>query len=452
MSAPATDLSPLREVGCILLPGDEGFEAACLPWNLAFPLHPAAVAVPRSVDDVIAAVTAADRAGLRIAPQSTGHAAAAIAPSVGDDTLLVRLHGLTGVSVDVAAATARVLGGTVWREVVETVAPHGLTAVHGSAGDVAVAGYVLGGGLSFYGRQHGLAAAGARAFDVVTASGRLVRASATEHADLFWALRGGGGNFGVVVAIELELLPIIDVVAGMLVWDLDRAPEVLPAWNEWSVSAPESATTSLRMMRLPHVPELPPFLRGRRLIVIDGALLTDDEDADALLAPFRGLAPEIDTFGRIPAVGLLEVHMDPPQPSPSVSDHALLGDLDDAAVDTLLAVAGPDAASAPMIVELRQLGGALAGGHDGALPGLDARFVVYTVAITPVPESVVHGRQQTAAVVDAVRPWATSAVFSNFADRSRPASALFDPEVCARLATVRDAYDPRRRMLAAHPV
>jgi FAD/FMN-containing dehydrogenase len=408
--------------------------------------------VPRSVDDVIAAVTAADRLGLRIAAQSTGHAASAIAPSVGDDTLLVRLNELTGVAVDVATATARVLGGTVWRDVVETAAPHGLTAVHGSAGDVAVAGYVLGGGLSFYGRRHGLAAAGVRAFDVVTASGRLVRASATEHTDLFWALRGGGGNFGVVVAVDLELLPITDVVAGMLLWDLDRAPEVLRAWNEWTTTAPDSATTTLRMMRLPPIPELPPFLSGRRLVVIDGALLTDDEDAAALLAPFRALTPEVDTFGRIPAVSLLEVHMDPPQPSPAVSDHAMLRDLDDAAVDALLAAAGPDAASAPMIVELRQLGGALAGGHDGALPGLDARFTVYAVAMTPVPESMALGQQLTTAVVGAVRPWATDTVFANFADHSQPASALFDPEVCARLAAVREEYDPRRRMLAAHQV
>ena len=452
MSAPTIDLSPLREAGCILLSGDAGYEAACTPWNLAFPQRPAAVAVPRSVDDVVAAVVAADRVGMRIAPQSTGHAASAIAASVGDDTLLMRLHELTGVTVDVPAQTARVLGGTVWRDVVEAVAPHGFTAVHGSAGDVAVAGYVLGGGLSFYGRQHGLAASGVRAFDVVTASGRLVRASAHEHPDLFWALRGGGGNFGVVVAIELELLPIADVVAGMLLWDLDRAPEVLRAWNEWCATAPDSATTSLRMMRFPPIPELPPFLSGRRLIVVDGALLVDDEDADALLAPLRAVTPELDTFARIPAVGLLEVHMDPPQPSPAVSEHALLGELDDAAVDALLGAAGPAADEAPMIVEVRQLGGALAEPQDGALPGLDAGFTVYAVAVTPGPEAMESGRRSTAAVVDAVRPWAVDTVFANFADRTRPAPELFDAEVCARLASVRDVYDPRRRMLAAHSV
>ncbi|KHK99559.1 FAD-linked oxidase [Microbacterium mangrovi] len=452
MSALTIDPSPLREVGCILLPGDAGYEAACTPWNLAFPLRPAAVAVPRSVDDVVAAVTAADRLGLRIAPQSTGHAASTIAPAVGDDTLLVRLSELTGVTVDVAARTARVVGGTVWREVVEAVAPHGLTAVHGSAGDVAVAGYVLGGGVSFYGRRHGLATGGARAFEVVTASGRLVRATADEHPELFWALRGGGGNFGVVVALELDLLPITDLVAGMLLWDLDRAPEVLRAWNDWSATAPDAATTSLRMMRFPPIPELPPFISGRRLIVVDGAILTDDEEAADLLAPLRALAPELDTFARIPAAGLLEVHMDPPQPSPAVSDHTLLDDLDDAGLDALLGAAGPDAESAPMIVELRQLGGALAGGHDGALPGLGGRFAVYTVAMAPTPEAFAAGQRSTAAVVDAVRPWAAATVFANFSDRTKPASDLFDADVVARLAAVRDEYDPRRRMLAAHEV
>lgn len=452
MSSDTIDLAPLGAIDRILLPGDAGYEDACTPWNLAFPQHPAAVAVPRSTEDVIAAVRAATRLGLRVAPQSTGHAAANIAPAVGPDVLLMRLHELTGVEVDPVARTARVLGGTVWHEVVAAAAPHGLTALHGSAGDVAVAGYVLGGGLSFYGRRHGLAIGSVRGFEVVTPSGELVRASETEHPDLFWALRGGGGNFGVVVAIELDLLPIADLVAGMLLWDLSRAPDVLRAWNDWTAHAPDSVTTSLRMMRFPPIPELPPFLSGRAVIVVDGAVLEDDAEADRILAPLRELGPELDTFARIPSAGLVAVHMDPPQPSPAVGDHALLGDLDDAALAALLSVGGPGVEHAPMILELRQLGGALAGAHEGALPRLDGRFALYAVSMTPTPEAFAAGDRIVQDAVAALRPWSTGGVYANFAERSRSASDLFDADVCARLARVRDVYDPDRRMLAAHAV
>ena len=224
----------------------------------------------------------------------------------------------------------------MWQDVIAASAPHGLTAPHGSAPDVAVAGYALNGGLSFYGRTHGLAANAIRAVEVVTADGSLVRADADQHADLFWAVRGGGANLGVVVAIELDLLPYADVFAGMLLWDRERAPEVVPAWVQWTREVPESVTTSMRVMSFPPMPELPPFLSGRDLVVIDGAVLEDDERAAELLAPLRALAPEMDTFGRMPVTGLLDVHMDPPAPTPAVSDHSVLGELTDDAVDAFL--------------------------------------------------------------------------------------------------------------------
>ncbi len=199
----------------------------------------------------------------------------------------------------------------------------------------------LSGGVSFYGRTHGLAVNSVRAVEVVTADGSLVRADATTNPDLFWAIRGGGGNFGVVVAIEIDLLPYADVYAGMLLWDRERAPEVLRAWAQWTREAPESVTTAIRVMSFPPIPELPPFLSGRNLVVIDGAVLEDDERAAELLAPLRALAPEMDTFGRIPVTGLLGVHMDPPEPTPSVSDHSLIGVLTQDAIDALLAKVGP---------------------------------------------------------------------------------------------------------------
>lgn len=452
MTSPATDITALMSLRCVLLPWDAGYAEAAQPWNLAAHQEPAAVAVPESISDVQRVVRTAAELGLRIVPQSTGHLATALADVDLTGTVLLRLHALTGVSVDPGSRTARVLGGTLWRDVVAAASEHGLTALHGSAGDVAVAGYVLSGGLSFYAREHGLAHRTVRAFEVVTSGGALVRASAHEHPDLFWALRGGGGNFGAVVAIELELLPIPDVVAGMLLWDLDRAPEVLPAWIEWTRSAPESATTSLRLMRFPAMPELPPFLSGRRLVVIDGALNETDEEAARVLAPLRALAPEIDTFARIPAPGLLEVHMDPPMPTPAVSAHRMLRTVDEAAVAALLVAAGPEADTPVMFAELRHLGGAVARPQDAALSHLDGEYALLALQMAPTPAHAAAGEIATAAIVDALGAWAAPGAYPNFAERPTDASTMFDADAWERLVRTRGLYDPRGLWVAAHSV
>ncbi|MFE6923610.1 FAD-binding protein [Nocardia sp. NPDC057663] len=452
MNPTTTHLTALRALGTVLFPGDPGYDETCLPWNLAVRQQPAAVAVPRSADDVVELVRAATATGLRIAPQSTGHAAAALADVGFHDVLLVRLHEFTGVTVDPAARVARVTGGTLWRDVIAATAPHGLTALHGSAGDVAVAGYLLGGGLSFYGREHGLAASAVRAIELVTADGSLVRATADQHPDLFWALRGGGGNFGIVVAIEIELLELAEVFAGMLLWDMERAPEVLAAWADWTTSLPESVTTSVRLLRFPPLPELPPFLAGRSLVVVDGAVLEPDDRAAELLAPLRALAPELDTFGRIPVTAMLDVHMDPPGPTPAVSDHALLAELPPEAVDALLAVAGPGVQIPLMFAELRHLGGALARPQHAALSHLAGEYALFAVSPAPTPELVDLGHTITAGIVAALGPWTSGASFLNFADRAVDPASAFAPADWQRLQHVRDTYDPARVWVAAHAV
>ena len=255
--------------------------------------------------------------------------------------MLVRLWELTGVAVDAERQVARVLGGTLWQPVVEAAAVHGLVALHGSSGDVAVAGYVLGGGLSWYARKHGLAADGILAVEIVLADGRLVRVDEQSEPDLLWAVRGGGGNLGIVTAIELRLLPLPDVFAGMLLWPADAADEVAHRWAEWTSTVPETVTTSLRLMSFPPLPDLPPFLSGRKIVVIDGAILESDERAAEILRPLRDLAPEMDTMGRIPLPALTTVHMDPPGPTPAVTGQCSVGQLPAAAVDALLAAWRP---------------------------------------------------------------------------------------------------------------
>ncbi|WP_121255830.1 FAD-binding oxidoreductase [Nocardioides ferulae] len=451
VARPATSLRGLCG-GRVALPGDDGYDAARVAWNLAADQRPAAVAVPRSVEETAEVVRAAAAAGLRVAAQSTGHGASALAEADLSDTVLVRLHELTGVSVDVETRTARVVGGTLWADVVAAIAPHGLAALHGSAPDVAVAGYALGGGLSFFARQHGLAAHSITAAEVVTATGELVRADGAQNTELLHALRGGGGNLGVVVALEIALLPIADVYGGMLLWDRERAAEVVRAWTEWTRDLPESVTTSLRVMSFPPLPELPPFLSGRDLVIVDGAVLEDDDTAAALLAPLRALAPELDTFGRMPAAGMLGVHMDPPAPVPSVADHAVLGPLPDAAVDALLAEVGAGTRSGLMFAELRHLGGAVARPADGALSHVDGDYALFCVAVAPGPEAAVAGRAAAARVVEALAPWATGRHVLTFTERPVDPATAYSTDGLARLRAAKTAVDPTGVFVGNHRV
>ena len=439
--------------GGVHLPGDPGYDAARVPWNVAFDQRPAAVAVPHSAEEVADVVRAAAAAGLRVAPQSTGHNAGPLAQGSLDDVVLVRLSEMTGVTIDPEGRRARVLGGTLWQDVVTAAAEHGLAALHGSSPDVAVAGYTLGGGLSWYARQHGLATHQLTAVELVTAGGELVRADVDHHPDLFWAVRGGGGNLGVVTALEFRLLPQADVYAGMLLWDRERAPEVVRAWAAWTREVPDSVTTAIRVMSLPPLPELPPFLSGRQLVVIDGAVLESDERAAELLAPLRALSPEMDTFDRMPAAGLVDIHMDPPGPTPAVSDHAMIEAVPEEAVAALLAEVGPGSSTSLLFAELRHLGGALARPDTGGvLSHLRADYALFCIAIAASPEIGARGLADARAVTTALRPWSTDAHFLNFSEEQVDTSTGYDPASWARLQQVRSVVDPTGVFVANHQV
>ena len=320
-TSPLTDASSLRGLcgGAVHLPGDSGYDAARMPWNVAVQQHPAAVAYPASAEEVVEVVRAATAAGLRVAAQGTGHNAGPLG-ALGD-AVLVRTSAMRDVEVDAEARTARVGAGALWIDVVDAVAPYGLAALHGSSPDVGVVGYSLGGGMGWYARELGLATNNITAVEIVTAEGTLVRATAETEPDLFWAVRGGGGNFGVVTALELRLFPIDTVYAGMLVWDRSEAEKVLRAWARWTATAPDSVTTSFRILQLPPFEEIPAPIRGRQIVVIDGAVNDEDCMAEKILAELRALEPEMDTFARVPSASIVRLHMDPEGPTPGVTQH-----------------------------------------------------------------------------------------------------------------------------------
>src|SRR5215213_3648122 len=302
-----TDLRDLCG-GAVALPGDDGYDAARQAFNLAVDQRPAAVAFPVDAGEVSDIVRHARVAGLRVAAQTTGHNAAPL----GDltSTILVKTSSLGGVEIDPLRRIARAGAGVLWEDVVDAAAPHGLIALHGSSPTVGVAGYSLGGGMGWLARSHGLQANSLTAIELVTADGELVRTEAQHDPELFWALRGGGGNFGVVTALEFRLYPLREIYAGFMLWDWSEAARVLRTFAAWAAGAPDHVTTSLRIMQFPVMDEIPEPLRGRSVVMIDGAVQGDP----AVLEPLRALAPEIDTFATVPAASLVRLHQDPEEP------------------------------------------------------------------------------------------------------------------------------------------
>ncbi|MDF2145493.1 FAD-binding oxidoreductase [Knoellia sp. p5-6-4] len=454
--APSLRAEALRGLcgGAVHLPGDPGYEMARMPWNVAVDQRPAAVAFPRSATEAAELVVCAARAGLRVAPQSTGHAAGPLAEGSLEDVVIARTSEMTEVTVDPSAQTVRVGGGVLWQQVVEAAAPHGLAALHGSSPDVAVAGYALGGGIGWYARKLGLATNSILAVEIVTADGQVSRVDHDSDHDLFWAVRGGGGNFGLVTALELRLYPIADAYAGMLLWDRQHADVVVREWARWSASAPDEVTTSLRVMSFPPMPELPDFIRGRQLVVIDGAVLSDDGAAEELLAPLRDLAPEMDTFARVPAAALSRLHMDPEGPTPAVSGSIMLDGLPAEAIDAFLAEVGPGSTSTLLAAELRQLGGALGRVHHGAgaLPRLDAAYAGFFVAIAATPEMAAQGLLDAKRLEAVLAPWSRGRSFLNFSEGRVDTSTAFDHDVWVRLGNVRAKVDPDGVFVANHQI
>ncbi|MEO6944539.1 MAG: FAD-binding oxidoreductase [Lacisediminihabitans sp.] len=438
--------------GRVAVPSDNDWDTVRMAWNLSIDQHPRLVALPENTSDIVAIVNFARSSGLQVAPQGTGHNAGPL----GDlsDAILLRTDRLREVTVDPEHATVRVGPGVTWTEVTDALAPHGLIGRAGSSGSVGVTGYSIGGGYSWLARKHGLAVSSITAVELVTGDGTFHRVDAETEPDLFWAVRGGGANVGIVCALEFGVLPLPQVYGGALLFPMERASEVFAAYELWTRDLDDSATTCLRLLRLPPMPELPEFLRGHSFVGVDGAIDASAEDAERMLAPLRALKPAVDTFAIMPTPALGMIHMDPPAPAPARGDGMILEDLPSEAIDALLAVAGPGIETPLLAVDLRHLGGALGrpDSKGGAVNHLPGRFLLYAVGITPVPEAVAAVESHIAAVKKALAPWSANRDYVNFRDSSDAASKFYDQETIDRLTAVRFAHDPDQIIRSNHPV
>jgi FAD/FMN-containing dehydrogenase len=445
--------APLRGLcgGAVHLPGDPAYDMARSPWNLQVSERPAAVVYPAFPDEVAEVLAVAARTGLRVAPQGTGHGAPPLEGRLADAVLL-RTSAMTELHVDPETRRVRVGAGVLWGDLAEAAGAHGLVGLHPSSPDVGVVGYSLGGGIGWYARRFGLQCNVVTAAEIVLADGTFVRATADDEPDLFWAVRGGAAPLGVVTALEFELFPLETVVAGFLAWDWTAAEQVLPAWVQWCADAPDDATTSFRLLEVPAGDTFPADLRGRRLAVVDGAVLGSDAFAAEVLAPLRRLRPEVDTVARVPAASLVRLHLEPEGPTPGYASSTLVSGLPEAAIEAVIAAAGPSSGTMLAVAELRQLGGALARPDErgGALSSLDGRFLTLGLGFDGDPAVWPHLRADAARLLSAVEPWATGVHYLPMLDDRTDTRKAFPPDVHARLATIRRAADPTGLFVAPH--
>jgi hypothetical protein len=433
--------------------GEEQWDSARAAWNLAIDQQPAMVARPGDANEVAAVVSYARENGLRVAVQAEGHSAGALA-GVGEDTLLLKTGRMTGAEIDADSRRARVGAATKWQDVSALASPKGLAALSGSSAEVGVVGYTLGGGHGWLARKHGLACNSVVGVEVVTADGQLVRADRKSEPDLFWALRGGGGSFGVVTALEFELYPVPELYAGMFAWPWERTADVLHAWGEWVSDLPNEMGTWARILQLPPLPDIPEPVRGRQLVVVEAAYLGAEESAGELLRPLRDLAPELDTFAAVPPAALGHLHMDPEDPVPFAMSGQLLDELPAAAIDAIVEAAGPGSGSPLLSLELRLLGGALtqAPPDAGALAGLDNAFLTLGVGMVMDPNmaSAINGRLDL--VSNALDPWDSGVAYGNFIDVPIDTRTSYPPETFNRLQEVKARYDRDDLFRANHPI
>ncbi|MFJ6538876.1 FAD-binding oxidoreductase [Paenarthrobacter sp. NPDC091711] len=439
--------------GPVFTPADPGFAPEVAAFNLSTQHQPELAFGALDAEDVSAAVRWAAERGMPVSVQSTGHGAT----NAIEGGLLISTRRMLELSIDPIEKTARVGAGVRWKAVVDLAATFGLMGLCGSTTDVGVVGYTLGGGLPILGRKYGFASDHVIAFELVTADGTQRRVSKDENPELFYLLRGGKGNLGIVTAMEFHLFPAGDLYAGGMYFDGGYAPEVLRAFREWVPSLPVEASASMAFLRLPDMEMIPEPLRGKFVIHLRYAYQGDPVTASEVLQPMRTSAPfMMDATGPLSPTQFDTIHQDPDQPVP-VREHGFLLDrLDDEAEDALLRHFGPGVESPVLLAELRLLGGALAKSADGEdlVGGRDAAFSFFmgAIAVPPVLDILPTVFNS---VHEDLRPAANAGTFVNLhghfvdaEDREKP----WLPGARERLRKAKAELDPKNMFSFGHVV
>ncbi len=439
--------------GSVITPADPAYETTRRGWNLAVDQHPALIIVAESAADVIAAVNFARAQELGVAVQSTGHGV----QQPADDHLLIVTSRLKGVQVDAGARTARAGAGVVWEEVIHAAAPHGLAPLLGSSPHVGIVGYSLGGGIGWLARHYGLAADSIRAIEVVTADGVLRRASASENADLFWGLRGGGGNFGVVTALEFALYPVATLYGGFIVYPGETAREALGFYRDWVETLPDEQTSSITVVNFPALAQLPEAIRGQTKVIMRAAYDGDAAEGARYIQQWLDWRqPLVNTFHELPFTEVGTISNDPVNPSAGYGTNEMFDELSDEALD-IIAQHATNKASPLVLHELRHAGGAIArvAPDANAISNREAKFYFQLGGPLFAPDSKAKSAAYMRQIRTDLQPHLRGGVYLNFmsgGEAVNRAKDAYRPEAYQRLLALKQQYDPANLFRFGYPL
>ena len=440
-----------RVAGRLHTRDDPTWDAARTPWVLSVVQTPLAVLEVRDVADVQAAVRWAAEHDTQVTAQPVGHGAS----DSLDGVLILRTLGLDSIEIDLERRTVRVGAGVKSGALLAALDGTGLTFLAGSNPDVTVVGLTIGGGMSWFGRAYGLGAHSVVSAQVVDGLGRLRTVSREENADLFWAIRGGGGDFGIVTRLELRLHPAPALYGGRLFWPVERMGEVLRAFRAVTEAAPPELSVWYHTYRFPPLPHVPEPLRGRAFASVALAFLGEGERAEHLIAPLRELPDlALDLLDDVPLADLARIGGEPTEPAPGIDWSTQLSALDDDTIDRLVDVLGEASGSPLAVFQVRHLGGAFADPvpDPGAAGHLPHPYQLFALGIPVAPSLVDPIRARLAQVQDAVAEVATGTTVSNFLDAEGDVDRCWPPDVRARLRATKADVDPLGTIRSNRPV
>jgi FAD/FMN-containing dehydrogenase len=431
--------------GELIPPDDPAYDKARRVWNAMIDKRPGLIARPRDAKDVATAIDLAAGGGLPVAVRCGGHSVAGM--SACDEGLLIDLSLMKGVRVDPERRTARANAGVLWGEYDRETQAHGLATPGGRVTTTGIGGFTLGGGYGWLSPRYGLACDNLVSADVVTADGDLLRASETENEDLFWGLRGGGGNFGVVTSYEFRLHPVgPTIVGGMLIHPLERAGEVLRAYRDYVDAGPDELATAFALFPAPPEPFIPEQLQGETVLGIIACHCGDLEEGARMLRPLRELGPPaVDLVGPMPYTDF-QALLDPTAPPGwrwyNTGEH--LSGLADQAIDVLTHHAPTGLAPLTQIIVFRH-GGAVSrvGEKETAFSNREPSYLLHPLAAWMEPE---HDERHIGWLRGLVRDMAkfkTGGVYLNFSPEGD--EQLLDGygrEKYDRLVALKEKYDP----------
>jgi hypothetical protein len=437
--------------GRLITPADADWQQARMAWQVNVDQQPAAVLEVANVSDVVTAVRWAIEAGVSVTAQPSGHAAR----TTLDNTLLIRTRALRVIAVDVEERTATVGAGVKFGELMSELDDTGLIALCGSNPDPSVVGLLLGGGVSWFTRAHGFTANSVLSVDLVNPAGELVHVTQESDPELFWALRGGGGDFGIVVRVELRLYPAPELYGGQLMWSIEDAPKVLKAFRDLALVAPRELTLWAHIMHFPDMEDIPAPMRGRSFVNVTSTYIGSAKMAEILLWSLRDAAPVvIDLMDTITPGEVGDVAAEPTDPMPVMESSMLLTSLDDEAIDALVAAVG-DRNTCPLaVVQIRGLGGAFAEepALGGAVRTVVEPFNVFALGVPAVPElaaAIPHG---FAALDAAVGHLSSGRRMPNFTGHGQADSGGYDNAGLQRLRSIKLRRDPLGVIRSNKPV